>query len=190
MESNHFLFQRMIVVGATGSGKSTLAENIARVTGIKAIDMDAVYWLPNWEHVTDQEFRERLETITRQPAWILAGNYRVSRDIAWKRAELIIWLDYPLWTVFWRLWRRTWRRWWTQELLWGTNREQLWKHFMLWSAQDSLFTWLFTTYWRRKREFPLLFSQPEHSHLKIIHMHTPAETDAWLAANFRQASSG
>ena len=46
--------------------------------------------------------------------------------------------------------RQGFKRWWTQELLRGTNREPLLVHFKLWS-QESLFHWLFKTYWRRKR---------------------------------------
>jgi len=38
----------------------------------------------------------------------------------------------------------------------------------------------FKTYWRRKHEFPVLFSQPEHQHLKIIRLQYPRETNAWL----------
>jgi hypothetical protein len=101
------------------------------------------------------------------------------RDILWPKAEAIVWLDYPLLTVFWQLTRRTFRRWWTQELLWGTNRERLWTHFRLWS-DESLYSWLFKTYWRRKREIPLLLSQPQHKHLALIRLFNPKETREWL----------
>ena len=61
----------------------------------------------------------------------------------------------------------------------GTNREPLWTHFKLWST-ESLYHWLFKTYWRKKREFPAVLSQPEHQHLKLIRFQHPRETDAWL----------
>jgi hypothetical protein len=81
--------------------------------------------------------------------------------------------------VLWQLTRRTFKRWWTQELLWGTNREPLWVHFKLWST-DSLYHWLFKTYWRRKREYPMLLSLPEYQHLKLIRFTHPHETKVWL----------
>jgi hypothetical protein len=56
---------------------------------------------------------------------------------------------------------------------------KIWWHFKLWS-EESLFHWLFKTYWRRKREIPLLLSQPENSHLKLIHFKHPRETEVWL----------
>jgi len=180
MHSTAFPYQRVIVIGTTGSGKSTLAENISRRLDLLCIDLDALHWLPDWQHTSDQEFRARVDQATSGPGWVIAGNYSVARDVSWPRAEAIIWLDYSLWTIFWRLWWRTWRRWWTQELLWGTNRERLWPQFKLWSAQDSLFHWLFKTYWRRKREYPPLFARPEYAHLQILRMRTPQETDAWL----------
>jgi adenylate kinase family enzyme len=179
--SSPFPYRRLIVIGTTGSGKSTLAEQLSKRLCLDFIELDAIHWLPNWDHLSDEDFRAQVDKVTRSPGWVIAGNYSVARNVSWPRAEAIIWLDYPLWTIFWRLWRRTWRRWWTKEILWGTNYERLWPQFKIWSAEDSLFHWLFKTYWRRKREYPLLFAQPEYSHLKVIHFQTPKEADAWLA---------
>jgi len=182
MEAIEFPYQRIIVVGTSGSGKSTLAETLANRLNLEFIELDALHWLPEWQPVSDEEMRARVDQATRAPRWTLAGNYSIARDVSWPRAEALIWLDYSFWTIFWRLWRRTFRRWWTQELLWGTNREQFLRQFFIWSPEDSIFRWLFDTYPRRKREYPQLFSLPQYAHLKIIHMRTPAETDAFLRA--------
>jgi hypothetical protein len=125
-------------------------------------------------------FRERvLSALRKPPGWVVAGNYSSVRDLVWPKAEAVIWLDYSLHRIFWQLTQRTFRRWWTRELLWGTNRESLVKHFQVWS-QESLFHWLFKTYWRRKREYPALFALPENQHLVVIRFKTPRETDDWL----------
>lgn len=174
-----FPYRRLVVVGTTSSGKSTLAAQIAKKLGLDFVELDALHWEPNWVEAPDDVFRQRVDAATRAPGWVVAGNYATVRDIVWPRAQAVIWLDYPLPTVFWRLTRRTFRRWWTRELLWGTNRESLWVHFKLWS-EESLFHWLFKTYWRRKREYPQLFALPQHAHLHIIHFKTPQETEAWL----------
>jgi adenylate kinase family enzyme len=174
-----FLYKRIVIVGTTSSGKSTLAERLANQLGCDFIELDALHWEPNWTEAPLEVFRRRVERAMQAPAWVVAGNYHVVRDIIWPKAEVVIWLDYSLPRVFWQLTRRTFSRWWTQELLWGTNRESLWSHFKLWS-QDSLFHWLFKTYWRRKREYPLLFAQPENQHLKVLHFKHPAETEEWL----------
>jgi len=176
-----FPYTRLVVVGTTSSGKSTLAEKLSQKLKLDFVELDALHWRPNWTHVTDEEFRALVDQSTQTERWVVAGNYRVTRDIIWPRAEAVIWLDYPLWTIFWRLTFRTFRRWWTNELLWGTNRESLWNHFKLWS-DDSLWHWLFKTYWRRKREYPQLFALPENSHLKVVRFENPLQTEAWLAS--------
>ena len=174
-----FSYQRVVVVGVTSSGKSTLAEKLAQRFGLSYIELDALNWEPNWQAAPLEVFRARVEKAIQAEKWIVAGNYHVVRDLIWPKAEAILWLDYPLLTVLWQLTRRNFRRWWTQELLWGTNREPLWNHFKLWS-NESLYNWLFQTYWRRKREYPLLLSQPEHQHLKLFRFATPKETEKWL----------
>jgi adenylate kinase family enzyme len=177
--TSSFPYQRLVVVGVTSSGKSTLAETLARRFDLNYIELDALNWEPNWQSAPLEIFRARVEKATEADQWIAAGNYHVVRDLIWHKAEVVIWLDYPLRTVLCQLTRRTFKRWWTQELLWGMNREPLWVHFKLWST-DSLYHWLFKTYWRRKREIPMLLSQPEHQHLKLIRLKHPAETKEWL----------
>jgi adenylate kinase family enzyme len=176
---NIFQCKRVVVVGVTSSGKSTLAEELAKRFNLDYIELDALYWEPNWQGASLEVFRARVEKATQAEKWIIAGNYRSVRDLTWTQAEAIIWLDYPLRIVLGRLTRRNFKRWWTQELLWGTNHEPLWTHFKLWST-DSLYHWLFKTYWRRKREIPMLLSQPEHQHLRLIRFQHPKETQEWL----------
>ncbi len=172
-------YKRIVVVGVTSSGKSTLAENLAKRFDLRFIELDALHWGPNWQGAPLEIFRDRVEKALQAERWIIAGNYQVVRDLIWTKAEAVIWLDYPFLTVLWQLTRRTFKRWWTRELLWGTNREPLMQHFKLWS-QDSLFHWLFKTYWKRKREIPILLTEPEHRHLKLIQFKNPDETQKWL----------
>lgn len=179
-----FPYNRIVVIGVTSSGKSTLAESLAKHFDMNFIELDALHWEPGWQEAPLETFHARVEKAMQREKWIVAGNYRVVRDLVWSKAQAIIWLDYPLLTVLWQLTRRTFRRWWSHELLWGTNYEPLGKHFKLWS-QESLFHWLFKTYWRRKREYPMLLSQPEHRHLEVIRFTHPNQTQAWLE-NLRQ----
>lgn len=174
-----FPYQRIVVVGTTSSGKSTLAKRLADTLGCNFIELDALHWEPNWQEAPLEVFRERVRKAIQAPAWVVAGNYRIVRDLIWPEAQAIIWLDYSLPRIFWQLTRRTFTRWWTREHLWGTNYESLWGHFKLWS-QESLFHWLFKTYWRRKREYHQLLSLPENRHLDLIRFKHPNEAEAWL----------
>ena len=175
-----FPYQRIVIIGTTSTGKSTLAERLSERFNLRCIDLDALHWEPDWQPAPLEVFRSRVIEATRSGRWVVAGNYSSVRDLLWLKAEAIIWLDYALPLIFHRLWNRTWRRWWHNELLWGTNHESMWKHFQIWS-EESLFHWLFKTYWRRKREFPELLALPEYSHLKLFQFKDPTETEAWLA---------
>ena len=179
--ASSFQYCKIVVIGVTSSGKSTLAKTISERLGLDLIELDAIHWQPNWTPIDLMEFRERVDAATRSPSWIVAGNYRVVRDLVWPRAQAVIWLDLPFHVVFWRLLQRTIRRGWTQEELWNGNREKFWWHLKLWS-EESLFHWLFKTYWRRKREIPLELRLPWHEHLQLIHFKTQPEVDNWLAS--------
>jgi adenylate kinase family enzyme len=184
---NSFPYRRIVIVGTTSSGKSTLASQLAEKINGDYIELDALHWEPNWVEAPDEVFRERVETAISsklalsevERAWVVAGNYRTVRDLVWGNAQAVIWLDYSFHIVFWRLLKRTVHRAVTQEELWNGNRERFWWHLKLWS-DESLFHWLFKTYWRRKREYPILFSLPENAHLKIIHFKHPKEAEEWL----------
>jgi hypothetical protein len=101
------------------------------------------------------------------------------RDIVWRRADTLVWLDYPFLLVLGRLLWRTIRRVVTREDLWGTNRESWRSQFF---SRDSLFLWLLKTHWRRRREYTTLTGQPECAHLRVVRLRSPRAARAWLAA--------
>ncbi|OQX62059.1 MAG: hypothetical protein B5M51_06635, partial [Anaerolinea sp. 4484_236] len=70
-----FFFTRIIVVGTTSSGKSTLAENLAKKLDLDFVELDALYWQPNWVGTPDEEFAAKTEDATRGNRWVVAGNY-------------------------------------------------------------------------------------------------------------------
>jgi adenylate kinase family enzyme len=176
-----FPYQRLVVVGTTSSGKSTMAKILSEKFNLEFIELDGLHWEANWVEAPDIVFRQRVETAISSDRWAVAGNYSIVRDLIWPRAQAVIWLDYSLWTILRQLIYRTFKRWRTQELLWGTNRESVWTHFKLWS-QDSLYHWLFKTYWRRKREYPQLLSEPRHAHLTVFRFRSPREAEEWFAS--------
>lgn len=174
-----FSYRRIVIIGTTSSGKSTLAKKLAEKIHAEHIELDALHWEPNWVEAPDDVMRERVAKALQSETWVVAGNYQQMRDLIWSKAQAIIWLDYSFPIVFWRLLTRTIRRVVTKEKLFAGNVEDAWMHLKLWS-ENSLFHWLFKTYWRRKREYPLLFSMPEHQHIKVFRFKTQAETDEWL----------
>jgi len=142
---------RIAVFGTTGSGKSTLAEKVAARTGLRVIELDALFWGPGWQPTPTPVFRERVERATRGDNWIVAGNYGQVRDLVWRPADTLVWLDLPLPLVMARLLRRTVRRIATAEDLWGTgNRESFVGSFL---SSESILLWALQTHRSNRDEF-------------------------------------
>ena len=170
---------RVVVVGSTGSGKTTLARQLSRLLDVPHTELDALNWEPNWVMAPTDVFRQRTQDALKGDAWVVDGNYSAVRDLVWPRATVLVWLDYPLRVLLWRLLHRTLRRTLRGEELWNGNRERFMVQFL---SRDSLFLWLFRTYWRRRRTFPLDFKQPEHAHLEVVILRSSKETRDWLSA--------
>lgn len=48
--------KRINVVGTSGSGKSTFARKLAQTMQLPYIEMDKVFWKPNWVEPSNEEF--------------------------------------------------------------------------------------------------------------------------------------
>jgi hypothetical protein len=124
-------------------------------------------------------FRECAAQALAREAWTTDGNYSTVRDIVWSRADTVVWLDYTLPVILWRVVRRTIRRFATREELWNKNRERFRDAFL---SYDSIILWAVRTYRRRRREYPVLFSEPEYAHLSIVQLRSPSAARLWLAS--------
>lgn len=169
--------RRIAVVGTSGSGKTTLAEQISLRLGIPHVELDALHWQANWAEAPLDLFRSRTAEALAGEVWVTDGNYSKVRDIVWRRADTVVWLDYALPLVLWRVTWRTLRRIATREELWNGNRETLWGALL---GRDSLVLWVLRTYRRRRREYPALLSLPEYAHLGLVRLRSPREARAWL----------
>lgn len=69
------------VVGTSGSGKSTLARRLAHRLGLPWIELDRLYWRPNWQGTPDEAFFAAIVAATASPGWVLDGNYNRSRSV-------------------------------------------------------------------------------------------------------------
>jgi hypothetical protein len=98
----------------------------------------------------------------------------------------MVWLDYPLGIVMWRLFWRTMRRGILRQELWNGNRENIWEHLF---TRRSLLLWALSTHGRRRRSFPLAFDQPEHTHLRVVHLRSPKSAREWLRALARDRAA-
>ena len=167
---------RLVVIGVSGSGKTTFAGQIARKLSLPHIELDALYWEPDWQASSRPVFRGRVQAATAAEAWVVDGNYSHSRDIVWSRASHLVWLDYSLPRVMWRVVSRTVRRIVSQQELWSGNRESLRGSL----GRDSIVWYALTNYHRRRREYPALLAGEEFAHLTVYRFNRPQEASRWL----------
>jgi hypothetical protein len=81
-------------------------------------------------------------------------------------------------------------------------RQQRWEEHFVWTvagdyiigqtaigrSRDSLFLWALRTYRKSRRQYPLLFRQPEHAHLAVVRLRSPRAACDWLAGITMQAA--
>src|SRR4029077_5576650 len=105
---------------------------------------------------------------------------RGARDLVWKRADTVIWLDPPPAVIFARLFGRALRRIRSGAGLWpGTgNRETFRNQFL---SRETLFWWALKTHRRRRRELPVVLARPEHAHLVVHRFRRTTEAKTWLS---------
>lgn len=168
--------ERVNVVGTSCSGKTTLARRLAARLGVRHVELDALYWAPEWRPVPHELFRRRVAEATDAPAWVIDGGYSTVRDVTWSRADTIIWLDYPLPLVLGRYLRRTVRRLRSGEEFWpGTGNRETFGHLF---GRDSLLWWIVSTHrGRRRRLADALRDRPE---LTVVRLRSPREAARWL----------
>ena len=171
------ILQRSVVVGTSCAGKTTLARQLASVLGQAYIELDTLYWGPNWTQVAEPEFRARILAATSRDAWVLDGNYRLARELVWSRATALIWLDYAFPTVLKRALQRTIRRVATRECLFSGNREAFRSQFF---SRESILWWVITTHRRRRRLYRELIESEAFPGLRAIVLRNPREAEEFL----------
>ncbi|MBI5287777.1 MAG: adenylate kinase [Chloroflexi bacterium] len=173
--------QRVVVLGVTGSGKTTAARRIADAIGAHHIELDALYWEPNWTEAEIPVFQQRVrDAIVGHDRWVTDGGYASHViDITWVRADTIIWLDYPLRLTMWRLFRRTTTRLIRREQLWQGNNESFRAQFL---SRNSLFLWAWTSHKKYQQSYPHHLARPDLALATIHRFHTPSAFHHWLTS--------
>ena len=88
------MYNRISIVGGSGSGKSTLCNILSKELNLPAIHLDAINYEPNWVEIDKVERDKIISTKSSRDKWIIDGNYNKTLKERFKKADLIIWLDY------------------------------------------------------------------------------------------------
>lgn len=169
--------QRVTVVGTSCSGKTTFAKNLAQILNVKHIELDAINWLPDWVERPKEEFLSLVEKAAADDAWVFDGNYTRTRQIVWRRATAIIWLNYSFPRTFYRALNRTTRRVFTGERIYSGNHETFSKAFL---SRDSILFWVLTTYHEKRRRYSKLLREDNFSEKEIFIFQNPSQTEEFL----------
>ncbi len=169
--------RRVSVVGTSCSGKTTFAKNLAQILKVKRIELDAINWLPGWVERPKDEFLDLVEKEAAGDAWVFDGNYTRTREIVWRRATAIVWLDYSFPRTCYRALNRTTRRVFSGESLYSGNRETFGKAFM---SRDSILLWVLTTYHEKQRRYTKLLSEESLGEKEIFIFRHPKQTEEFL----------
>jgi ATPase family associated with various cellular activities (AAA) len=169
---------RVVVVGGPGSGKTTVAASLADRLGLEHIEVDALWWQPEWTHLEPHELQRcvltRLDSAGR---WVLDGNYLDEiAAVVWPLADTLVWLDIARSTGFRRTVVRSLRRAVRREQLWSGNRESiatfgpgsLYRLWMRWPAYSL--------------RIDALLAEPTYASLRVIRLQSQTDVTACLAA--------
>lgn len=169
---------KIAVVGTSCAGKTTLAAKLAQRLNLRHIELDALFWEPNWEPTPDHMFYTRVEEAVKGDRWITDGNYSPVRKLVWGKASTLIWLNYAFPVVFLRALNRTIIRISSGQEIFSNNKETFRKAFL---SRESLLLWIIQTHWERKKRFPKLFKLQQYAHLNVIELNNQKETDALVS---------
>jgi hypothetical protein len=162
-----------VISSASGNGKTTLGRQLARTIGVTFVELDALVHGPGWAETPDDVLRARVQPILAREGWVIDGTYQHKLgDAVLRRADLVVWLDLPMWVWLPRLTRRTWRRWRRREELWNGNRESLADAT---GGTDSLFMSALRSHLRHRREWP-----HELRGLPVVRLRTRGEVSRLL----------
>jgi adenylate kinase family enzyme len=175
---------RFVVIGTSGSGKSTFARALAEARRVPYVELDELFWLPNWAQRDKEDFCSRTVAATNGESWVVDGNYSAVRAVLWPRATHIVWLNFGRLTVFSRIIRRTLVRAATRQELWAGNRETFHKAFL---SRESILLWSFSTFGKNRLKYSALRASPGFAHLTWHELRRPSEAHEFLQAHKRDA---
>jgi len=175
----HPKIARINVVGTSGSGKSTFCKKLSGILAIPHIEMDAVFWGPNWHWPGDEEFFTKLKNELSRDAWILDGNYTRTIPIKWENVQMVIWLDYSFKRTLFQAIKRAFLRSLTKEELWADtgNKESFRKSFF---SKDSIVLWTIQTHQKVRAKYEKFMTDDAFSYIEFVRLRSPEEAEEFL----------
>lgn len=168
---------KITVAGPAGVGKTTLCHTIAARLGIPVVEIDSLFWGPQW--TKRPEFGADVERFTSGPQWVIEWGYTSVKPILLERMDLLVWLDHPRRTVLRRVaWRTVTRRLRRVELWSGNLEPPLWT---ILTDHDHIVRFSWRAYGKYPAEIPALLTAPGGERLTIVRLTGQRQVEEWLA---------
>jgi len=169
--------KRIAIIGDSCSGKTTLAQTLGKNLGLKHVELDSLFWEPNWKEAELDVFKNRIQEALAGNSWVVDGNFGKVRDVIWDRAELVVWLDFPLSKILARFFMRSLKRSLKREVLWNGCRENL-KNSIF--QKNSLLMWILKSNSRKRIEYSQLIRSNAYPSIDFRHLKSDADVRAFI----------
>jgi len=165
---------RVLVAGISGAGKTTLAQTLSDRLGLQHYELDALCHGSGWtKRLT---FESDVYSFSGQRRWVTEDSYHsFLGELLWQRADTLIWLDLPRYTVMRRVLHRSIIRAAMQQELWNGNYET-WRG---WIKPDHPIRWAWSQFDLHRKQTADRLTR--HPHLMAIHLRSIREANRWLA---------
>ena len=165
---------RIAIIGTSCSGKTTLARKLSYILHIPHIELDSLFWKKNWQIEEREFFRRKVAQAVEQDTWVIDGNFSIVRDIVWKRADTIIWLNYPFHVIFLQALVRSIKRIITKEKLFADNVETFKQTFF---SKNSILYWIIISHSDYKKTYIGLL---RHSNKEVVILKSTREKNDYV----------
>ena len=99
-------FSKIAIFGRPGSGKSTLALALSKSLNLPLHHLDRYFFEANWIERNYQEFLSMQQEMVDSEKWIIDGNSLHSLEMRYAKADLVLFLNPPIWKCYWRVFKR------------------------------------------------------------------------------------
>ena len=106
---HHEGVRRVVILGRGGAGKPALARQLSDVTGIPAVELDALFWQPGPTPADPSRWAACQHELVQRSCWILDGDlgpYDTALQVRLRAADTIVVLDFTFLRCAWRTLRR------------------------------------------------------------------------------------
>lgn len=107
---------KIAIIGNPGSGKSTLSVKLQKMLNLPLYHLDQYYWKPGWQRPDREEFKKvhhalcdgkvGLPAVALREGWIIEGVATRLFEYRIKQADVVIFLDIPVYICFYRVFKR------------------------------------------------------------------------------------